>query len=76
MGIEDNLKIIFLFLNENISCDPSLGETALVGHNMCFKRVIWKIIPELSHLPLLIRSTECIEGRGKGKLSFKCLPKI
>ena len=23
-GIEDNSKIIFLFLNENICCDPSL----------------------------------------------------
>ena len=23
-GIEDNSKIIFLFLNENLCCDPSL----------------------------------------------------
>ena len=24
-GIEDNSKIFFLFLHENICCDPSLG---------------------------------------------------
>ena len=29
-SIEDNSKIIFLFLNENISCDPSLEPS---GHD-------------------------------------------
>ena len=47
--------------NENICCDPSLkplGKTVLMmGHNICFKGVIWKIIPKLSLLPLLIWTT-------------------
>ena len=29
----------------------------MMGHNISFKRVIWKIIPKLSLLPLLIWST-------------------
>ena len=44
-----------------------LNETVLMtGHNICFKGVIWKIIPKLSLLPLLSWSTDhlsiqCIE---------------
>ena len=34
----------------------------MMGHNICFKGVIWKIIPKLSHLPLLIWSTDEIKG--------------
>ena len=30
----------------------------MMGHNICFKAAIWKIIPKLSLLPLLIWSTE------------------
>ena len=30
---EDNLKIIFLFLNENICCDPSLEPSRRDGSN-------------------------------------------
>ena len=30
-GTEDNSKIIFLFLNENICCDPSLEPSQRVG---------------------------------------------
>ena len=30
----------------------------MMGHNICFKGVIWKIIPTLSLLPLLIWSTK------------------
>ena len=34
-------------------------ETVLMrGHNVCFYAKIWKIIPKLSLLPLLIWSTE------------------
>ena len=32
-GIEDNLKIIFLFLNVNIFCDPSLEPSRRDGSN-------------------------------------------
>ena len=36
-----------------------LSEMVLMtGHNICFKGVIWKIIPKLTLLPLLIWSTE------------------
>ena len=62
VGIEDNSKIIFLFLNRNMYCNPhqnSLGETVLImGCNIHFKEVMWKIIPKLSLLPLLIWRTE------------------
>ena len=56
-------RYYFLFLYKNICCDPalepSLGETALMmGHNICFKGAIWKIIPKLPLLPLLIWSTD------------------
>ena len=65
-GREINSKIIFLFLNRNICCDPSielphrdsLGEAVLmIGHKICFYGEIWITIPELSQLPLLSRST-------------------
>ena len=32
-GIEDNSKILFLFLNENIRCDPSLEPSQRDGSN-------------------------------------------
>ena len=32
-GIEDNSKIIILFLNENICCDPSLEPSRRDGSN-------------------------------------------
>ena len=62
-GIEDNSKIIFVFLNKNICCDPSfdhLGETVLImmGHKIRFYGEIWLIIPKLSLLPLLYWSTD------------------
>ena len=60
-GIGDNSKIIFLFLNENTCCDPSLepsNETVLMmGHKICFYGKIWIIIPKSSLLPLIIWST-------------------
>ena len=47
--------IVFLFLNKNIL---RLNEMVLMmGYNIHFKGVIWKIIPKLSLLPLLILST-------------------
>ena len=53
-----------LFLNDNVCRDPSLElswqEGSNDGHNICFKEVIWKIIPKLSSLPLLIWCTEAI----------------
>ena len=56
--IEDLSKIFFLFLNENISCDPSLEPSRRDGsndrHKICFYGGVWKIFPELSLLPLLI----------------------
>ena len=59
-------------MGHNLYCDPSLepsqrdgsndgsqySETVLMmGHNIGLNRVIWKIIPKLYFLPLLIRST-------------------
>ena len=59
--IEDNSKIIFLFLNKNICCDPSLEPSRCDGsndgYNISLKGVILKIILKLSLLPLLIWST-------------------
>ena len=37
----------------------------MIGHDICFKRVIWKIIPKLSLLLLLIWSTEFIVCDGQ-----------
>ena len=49
-GIEDNLKIFFI--SQRNVC---LEETVLMmGHNIRFKGVIWKIIPKLSLLLFLI----------------------
>ena len=56
MGVLRLIQTFFFFLDENICCDPSLEPSLMVGHNICFKRV-WKIIPKLSLLPLLICST-------------------
>ena len=64
-GIEYNSKIIFLISQQIICCDPSLEpfrrdslETVLMmGRNIHFKGIIWKIIVKLSLLPLLIWST-------------------
>ena len=38
----------------------------MMGHNICFEGVIWKIIPKLSVLPLLMWSTDKT-GRQKKK---------
>ena len=32
-GFEDNYKIAFLFFNENICCDPSIGPSRRDGSN-------------------------------------------
>ena len=40
----------------------------MIGHNKCFKGVIWKIIPKLSLLPLLIWSTESSVIKGRFQL--------
>ena len=34
----------------------------MMGHNIGFKGIIWKIIPKLSCLPLLILSTDLMQG--------------
>ena len=61
-GIEDNSKIFFLFLNENICCDPSLEPFQRDGSNdgsqIMFYGEKWLIIPQVSPLVLLIGSTE------------------
>ena len=45
-GIEDNSKIIFLFLHKNICCDPILDEMVLMmGHKIWCYGDIWLIIP-------------------------------
>ena len=61
-GIEAILKITFSYfsLKTNIVTLHlnSLDQMVLiVGHNIHFKVVLWKIIPKLSLLPLLIWST-------------------
>ena len=61
-GSEDNSKIFFLFLNENICCDPFLERSQRDGsndgsQNMLLTVEIWIIIPKLSLIPLLIWST-------------------
>ena len=57
-GYEDNSKIFFLFINENICCDPSLEPSRRDGSNDgsqdMFYGEIWLSIPELSLLSLLI----------------------
>ena len=64
--MKDYLKIFLLFLNENICCDPHLNrliKTVLMkGYNICFDGDTWKIVLELSILPILICTGE--------KLSF------
>ena len=66
--VEDNSKF-FLFLNENYVVTPHknrLSEMLLMmGQNICFKGVIWKIIPKLSLLSLLIWSTACTKISNK-----------
>ena len=49
-GIKDSSKIIFLFLNQNICCDPSIEPSRRdgsnnVSQNMVFGE-IWIIIPK------------------------------
>ena len=57
-GIEDNSRIFFLISEQKHVVTPHenrLGKTVLmIGHNIGFKGVIWKIIPELSLLLPLI----------------------
>ena len=63
-GIEDNSRIIFNFLNEDICCDPSLEPPQRDGSNdgsqniYVFTVKIQIIIPKLSLLSLLIWSTD------------------
>ena len=56
-GTEDNSKTIFLFLYKNLCCDLSTERSVemvlMMGHNICFKGVLWIIIPQLSLLFLL-----------------------
>ena len=58
---EDNSKIFFLFLNENIFYDPSLEPSRRDGSNggseNTFAWKMWLIIPKLSPLPLLVLNT-------------------
>ena len=50
----DNSKIIFLISRQKHVVTPHLGETVLmIGHSICFKREVWKIIPKLSFSPLI-----------------------
>ena len=45
-GVMGNSEIIFLFLNENIHCDPSLEPSwGGGGHTVCFYGKINKTIP-------------------------------
>ena len=71
LHIRGVLRIIqrqfFLFLKENICCDPSLEPSQRDGsndgsQNMLLWRIseIWIIIPKLSLLPFLIWSTEMV----------------
>ena len=57
-------RYVFLFLNENISFDhllaPSRRDGSNEGSQNMFYGEIWKIIPKLSLLPLLIWSAGCI----------------
>ena len=39
-GIEENSKIIFLFLSENICCDPSLEPSRTEGSNDRSQKII------------------------------------
>ena len=45
----------------------------MMGHNICFEGVIWKIIPKLSVLPLLMWSTDKT-GRQKMKMTRAASP--
>ena len=59
-------RLNFLFLNENICCDPSLELSRRDSSNgesqNIFYAEIWLIIPKLSPLPLLIWSTASPPG--------------
>ena len=76
-GIKDK-TFFFLFLHENICCDPSLEPSRRDGSNdgsqNTFYGEIWLIIPKLSLLPLLIWSTAHIAGSTLIALIF--LPQI
>ena len=50
-SIEDNSKTIFLI------SQPLNRVVLMMGHNICLKGVLGKIIPKISCLPLLIWST-------------------
>ena len=56
-GIEDNSKIKFLLLSENICCDPSLEpsqrDVSNDGSQNMFYGEIWLIIPNYPSYPFL-----------------------
>ena len=60
-GIKDKSKIIFLISQRNHFVTPHqnrLDETVLMmGLKICFNGKIWRIIPKLSQIPILIWST-------------------
>ena len=73
--IKYNSKIMFLFLNKNIGCYPSLELSRLGDSNdgsqnmlLFFYGEIWLIIPKLSLLSLLIRSTAFCLAFPQGQL--------
>ena len=57
-GVEDNLGVISLFLNENICCDPSLVPVLMRGHNICLhgdkSKNLETILRNLSYLNLML----------------------
>ena len=59
-----NLKIIFLFLNENIrfypSLEPSQRDGSTEGSNISFYGGIWKITSKLFLSSLLFEALKCL----------------
>ena len=75
-GIEDNSKIFFLFLNENISCDPSLepswGDGSNEGSQICFFMEKYGKL-SLNYTPLLIWSIALSISIHTNKVSVQIL---
>ena len=63
-GIEDNLKVIFLFLSENKCCDPSLEPSRQDSYNDGSQPVLLKTEKDLSHR----KGPKRIFGHRKGLL--------
>ena len=55
-------KICFLEKYGELSLNylgyPLLSRALMIGHKICFYGEVWRIIPKLSWLPLLIKSTD------------------